>query len=300
MLGAFRWDSHACCVVAGTEISMNRRIIRTLFVAVAVTAVFIGLALRVSFPTSDLQHASLSPRQAHFLGTTPDGRDLLFVCLVAMLRAIGESLWATALTIFAGTFIGAVAAKTVGGVFDRIQSSVGKLLDCVGPFLLAACLASIAPQVSSWKLAIFLALVAWPTVSVVVRSEALAISQLTYVEAARAVGVKPFTLAVNHYLPAMADRLSPLCFGIFGGFVALYGALGFIGVGVSSQQGLGFLLFDAQSFIRTAPWYWTSCFGAFVLLLLLAAGLVRATKRLSVGRDRPFNGLATPETMRLR
>ena len=156
-----------------------------------------------------------------------------------------------------------------------------KLLDCLGPFLIAACLASVAPRLNTWKLAVFLSLVAWPNVSTLVRSEVLAISGLGYVEAARAIGVSPFRLVVNHFLPAMLDRLAPLCFGLFGVFIALYGALQYVGVGIATEQGLGFLLFDAQSFIRGAPWYWMSCFGAFVVLLLLAAGAAHLAKRLT-------------------
>jgi peptide/nickel transport system permease protein len=271
---------------------MNQRVIRALLALIIIAIALVILASRVEPPASDLQQAVLAPGRSHFLGTTPDGRDLLLVCLVAMLRATGESLLATALTVAMGAAVGALAARTVGSIFDRIQSDFGKLLDCVGPFLFAACLASIAPHINSWKLAVFVAVVAWPAVSTVVRSEALSIAQLTYVQAARAVGVKPFTLATTHYLPAMIDRLAPLCFGMFGAFVALYGALGFIGVGVSAHQGLGFMLFDAQSFVRTAPWYWMSCFGAFVLLLLMAAGLVRATNRLT-GRSPLLDEVAT-------
>lgn len=249
-------------------------------VGMSVMAVLIAVGATIVPPPPNSQQTSLPPSLSHLFGTTPDGRDLVLLCLTAMVRAAGESLWATALTVLAGSLVGLTAASLAGGFIDKTQGVAAKLLDCIGPFLLAACLASIAPRVNSWKLAVFLAMVAWPNVSILVRSEALAISRLAYVEAARAVGVKPLPLALNHYLPAMLDRLAPLCFGLFGGFIALYGALGFIGVGISTEQGLGFLLFDAQSFIRSAPWYWMSCFGAFVALLLFSAGMVSVVRRL--------------------
>jgi peptide/nickel transport system permease protein len=252
-------------------------------VGLVVVAGLIVAGAVVSQPSANPQQASLSPGGSHVLGTTPDGRDLLLLCLTAMVRAVGESLWATALTVLAGVLVGLAAGELAGSIFDRVQGVTAKLLDCLGPFLIAACLASVAPRLNSWKLAVFLALVAWPNVSTVVRSEVLAISGLGYVEAARAIGVSPFRLAVNHYLPAMLDRLAPLCFGLFGVFIALYGALQFVGVGIATEQGLGFLLFDAQSFIRGAPWYWMSCFGAFVVLLLLAASAAHLTKRLNGG-----------------
>lgn len=249
-------------------------------IGMSVAVALMALGANIVPPQPNSQQASLQPSLSHLMGTTPDGRDLVCLCLTAMVRAAGESLWATALTVLAGFLVGLTAASLAGGVIDKSQSVAAKLLDCVGPFLLAACLVSIAPRVNSWKLAVLLAMVAWPNVSVLVRSEALAISRLAYIEAARAVGVKPLPLALNHYLPAMLDRLAPLCFGLFGGFIALYGALGFIGVGISTEQGLGFLLFDAQSYIRSAPWYWISCFAAFIVLLLSSAGMVLGIKRL--------------------
>ena len=273
---------------------MIQRGSRGWLVGIVAVAVLITLGATVSPPSPNPQQASLTPSLSHLFGTTPDGRDLVLLCLTAMVRAADESLWATTLTVLAGSLVGLTAASLAGGYIDKAQGVTAKLLDCIGPFLLAACLASIAPRVNSWSLAVFLAMVAWPNVSILVRSEALAISRLPYVEAARAVGVKPLPLAFNHYLPAMLDRLAPLTFGIFGGFIALYGALGFIGVGISTEQGLGFLLFDAQSFIRSAPWYWMSCFAAFVVLLLSSAGMVWAIKRLHSQQTHAGSGVGEP------
>ena len=252
---------------------------RAWLVAGAVVASLVVIGAVTPHPSANPQQASLSPSGSHLLGTTPDGRDLLLLCSAAMLRAVGESLWATVLTVIAGVLVGVAAGEMAGGIFDKVQGVAAKLLDCLGPFLIAACLASVAPRLTSWKLAAFLALVAWPNVSTVVRSEVLTVSRLGYVEAARGLGVAPLRLAVNHYLPAMLDRLAPLCFGLFGVFIALFGALQFIGVGVATEQGLGFLLFDAQSFLRGAPWYWMSCFGTFVVLLLLAAGAAHLARQ---------------------
>lgn len=229
-------------------------------------------------PQPNLDTPLVPPSKDHWLGTSPEGRDVALLCLTAMFRATGESLFATMLSLVTGLLVGLIAAVQPGGVFDRIQSVVAKLLDCIGPFLLAACLAAIAPRLSSWKLALFLAIVTWPNVSIVVRSESLLIARLPFVEAARAVGVNFLPLTLNYYLPEMLDRLAPLMLGLFGSFIAIFGALGFIGVGASTETGLGFMLFDAQSYIRTAPWYWGSCFASLLVLLLLAGVTAKALK----------------------
>lgn len=237
----------------------------------------------LSSPTANPSAASLPPGPAHLLGTAPDGRDLLSLCSIAAVHAAREALVATGLTLLLGAALGLVAAANPGRKFDRIQAVLARLLDSIGPFLLAACVASIAPRLDWIAMAVFMSFVAWPNAATVVRSEALTIASRGYVEAARAIGVPPGQIVMVHYLPAMLDRLAPLSFALFATFVALFGALGFIGVGVTAQQSLGFLLYDALSFIRSAPWYWVSCTLAFVVLLLASA---IALKWASRGKDR--------------
>src|SRR5205807_94555 len=139
--------------------------------SMGVAALLVAVGASVSPPPADPQQASLSPGSSHLLGTSPDGRDLFLLCFTAMVRAIGESLWATSWTVLVGLLVGLIAGESAGGLFDRTQGVIAKLLDCIGPFLIAACLACVAPRLNSWKLAAFLALVAWPNVSTVVRSE---------------------------------------------------------------------------------------------------------------------------------
>ena len=237
-----------------------------------------------SLPSPNLQEISQGPSKAHLFGTSPDGRDLFDLSLALAVRAMGESLWATVLTLVVGLLVGFSAANLVGGFFDRAQSAVAKLFDSVGPFLFVACLAAIAPRISTWKLGVFLAFVAWPSVSSVVRSEAIQISRLSYVEAARSVGVSPLRIAMNHLLPSMLERIGPLCFGIYVGFLALFGAVDFIGARISSQQSLGFAIFESTGFLRSNRQYFLTCFTAFILLLLVSAGIAWMIKRINSHR----------------
>lgn len=238
----------------------------------------IGWGAVTNLPPPNLQEISQSPNGAHLFGTSPDGRDLLNLSVALAIRAVAESLWATVLTLFVGLVVGFVAANFAGGILDRTQAAIAKLFDSVGAFLFVACLSAFAPRIDTWKLGVFLAFVAWPSVSGVVRSEAMQLSKLTYVESARSVGVSPLRIAVNHLMPPMLDRLGPLCFGIYVGFLALFGAVDFIGARISSQQSLGFAIFESTGFLHSNVRYFLSSFGTFILLLLVSAGVAWAFK----------------------
>lgn len=238
----------------------------------------------INLPSPNFQEISQGPSKVHLFGTSPDGRDLFDLSLALAIRAVGESLWATVLTLVVGLLVGFSAANFVSGLFDRAQAAVAKLFDSVGAFLFVACLAAIAPRISTWKLGIFLAFVAWPSVSSVVRSEAIQLSRLSYVEAARSVGVPPLRIAMNHLLPPMLERLGPLCFGIYVSFLALFGAVDFIGARISSEQSLGFAIFESTGFLRSNARYFLTCFTAFLLLLLVSAGVGWTIKRINSHR----------------
>jgi ABC-type dipeptide/oligopeptide/nickel transport system permease subunit len=265
------------------------------------TAILVALLIScgglLTSPTASPSSASLPPSLTHPLGTAPDGRDLLSLCSVALVHAAREALLATVLTLFLGLIFGLLAAGGPGGALDRVQAVLARLLDSIGPFLLAASLASIAPRLNWMAMAVFISVVAWPNAAAVVRSEALAITTRGYVEAARSLGVSPLRIIMAHYLPAMVDRLAPLSFALFASFVALFGALGFIGVGISAQQSLGFLLYDAQSFIRSAPWYWMSCTLAFVVLLLASAMAMRLMSLVNDSGEQQFTKLPEGKTL---
>ena len=245
---------------------MKLRIILT--IAAVCAAAFVPL------PSANPSATSLPPSFVHFLGTTPLGQDVFRLCVAALARATFEALWASVLTAVVGTTIGLVAAARVGGLVDGVQALLSALLDTLGVFLLAACLSTVLPRIDRWSMGIVLALLTWPHFSQVVRAEALAACRLEFVVAARALGGHRAHIFVRHIAPVMLLRLLPHFFGSLTSFVAVFGALGFIGLGTSTELTLGYLVFDSLSFARSTPWYAFSCFASFGLLLGLLASVL--------------------------
>lgn len=256
------------------------RLQRIIFMAVlplALAMIVAGVLLHP--PATHIQHAGLAPSPAHPLGTTPYGHDTLLLVVFATARSAAEAVWATIWTVIVGAVVGVTAASARDRPVDRLQSVFARLLDALGAFLLAACLASIAPRLTTWQLGLLLSLVAWPTVSNVIRGETLQVLRTDYVEASRALGAGPAWIARYHVLPAVIDRVLPLIFAVGTGYVAVFGGLAFLGVGLSTEFSLGFILYDSRAYLKATPWYFASAFGGFILLLTLLATCELALKR---------------------
>lgn len=256
---------------------MLQRIIFKASLPIALATIVAGVLLHP--PETHIQQAGLAPGPAHPLGTTPYGHDTLLLVLYATARSAAEAMWATIWTVIVGAIVGVMAAWGREQLVDRVQNVFARLLDALGVFLLAACLASIAPRITTWQLGILLSFVAWPSVSNVIRGETLQVLRTDYVEASRALGAGPIWIARHHVLLAIIDRVLPLVFALGTGYVAVFGGLAFLGVGLSTEFSLGFILYDSRAYLKAAPWYFASAFAGFVLLLTMLAACELALKR---------------------
>ncbi|MBK8270605.1 MAG: ABC transporter permease subunit [Planctomycetes bacterium] len=234
----------------------------------------IGLCCLVEFiiplPAAD-REPSLAPGGDHPLGTDPYGHDVLLLVSRAAIRSGGVAAWATGVTTLLAITIGVIAARRPLGMFDTLQTAIARVLDGLGPFVIAACVFTLIQRLDIWLAGAVLAAFVWPSLSGIVRGEAIMHSKSTYVEALRAIGASPLRITVFHLLPAMVDRLLPPCAALIGAYIGLFGALGFIGVGVTTELNLGFIVFDGMQVMHSQPWYFWSGVGAFVAVLGIVA-----------------------------
>jgi ABC-type dipeptide/oligopeptide/nickel transport system permease subunit len=184
------------------------------------------------------------------LGTDGNGRDILtrlaYGGRVSLMIAI---LSATTLFLLGGV-IGLISGY-LGGVPDMlIMRLVDVLLSIPGlPLLiLIATLFSPGPV----GLAFVLALVGWPGIARLVRSEVLAKREAEYVDAARTLGASTPRIVFRHILPNVLPLLIVYTSLSIPGLILAETGLSFIGIGVQvPTPSWGNMLGDAQQFYRT-------------------------------------------------
>ena len=226
-------------------------IIVLLFVA---TALFAGY-LTAFDPTSTSSRSSLAkPGAEHILGADFMGRDMWSRIVYGARISLAVGIGSTVLGCFFGVVIGLLSGY-YGGWLDLLTQRVMDILQAL-PLLVMALLmaASLGPSLTNTIIAISIPIV--PNVARVIRSNTLALREMPYVEAARAVGMDEWKIAFRHVLPNTVAPLIVLATAQLGSAILTEASLSFLGLGIPEPHpSWGRMLSEsAAEYVRTAPW----------------------------------------------
>jgi len=226
-------------------------VIMILFVT---TAIFAD-ALTAFDPFSTNPRASLAqPGGAHLLGADFMGRDVWSRIAYGARISLAVGLGATALGCLTGMAIGLMSGF-FGGWLDLLLQRLMDIMQSL-PLLVMALMmsASLGPSLTNTIIAIAIPLV--PNSARIIRSNTLALREMPFVEAARAIGMSEPRIAVSYVLPNTLAPLIVLSTAQFGSAILVESALAFLGLGVPEPYpSWGRMLSEsAAEYVRTAPW----------------------------------------------
>lgn len=229
-------------------------------VGLAIMALFVLTALFANYlspydPTATNSKASLAlPGAAHWLGADFMGRDILSRIIGGARISLAVGLGATLLGCLVGVPIG-LACGYVGGWFDLVIQRIINIMQSL-PLLVTALVmaAALGPSLTNTIIAIAIPLV--PSIARIVRSNTLALKEMPFVEAARAIGLSEGMIATKHVLPNTLAPLIVLVTAQFGSAILVEASLSFLGLGVPEPfPSWGRMLSEsAAEYMRTAPW----------------------------------------------
>jgi peptide/nickel transport system permease protein len=162
-----------------------------------------------------------------------------------------------------GTGIGAVAGF-YGGLVDDALMRLTELVQIVPRFFLALLVAALfGPSLAF--LTLLLALTFWPTTARIVRSQILTLRHREWVLAARAIGLDEMRILVRHVVPHALGLIIVTGALQVGAAILVEASLSFLGLGDRSVISWGYMLNNAQPFLRVA--WWLSVFPGIALVL---------------------------------
>ncbi len=233
-----------------------------------------------------------APNSTHFFGTDDFGRDVFSLVIYGSRVSMLVGFLVMLCSSIAGIVVGLIA-----GYYRVLDNIIMRILD--GLMSLPAILLAIALMASRGpgilNVIIALSVVYMPRMARIIRSTVLVARELTYVEAARAVGAKDWKIAFRHILPNCVPPLIVQGTFIFAYSILAEAILGFLGVGVPPYiPSWGNVISSGKMFIREAPW--VSLFPGIAIILaglglnLLGDGLRDALdpkmRDASISRDR--------------
>jgi peptide/nickel transport system permease protein len=230
------------------------------FVGALIMFVFVFAAVFADFitaysPTSTNSAISLlPPGHGHPLGADAMGRDIYSRIVYGARISLAVGIGSTALGSFFGVVLG-LTSGYVGGWVDLLIQRIVDILQAVPLLVLALVMAAaLGPALDNTIVAIAIPLI--PSTARVIRSNTLALREQPFVEAARAVGMSEFRIAVRHVLPNTLAPLIVIATAQLGAAILTEASLSFLGLGVPEPHpSWGRMLSDsAAEYVRTAPW----------------------------------------------
>ena len=229
-------------------------------IGAAIMAVFALMALLAEFvagydPLAVNSSMSLAPPSAtHWMGADSFGRDvysrIVYGARISLAVGIGSTLLGSAVGVVLG-----LASGYLAGWVDLVVQRIIDILQALPLLVLALVMAAaLGPSLENTIFAIAIPLI--PYVARVIRANTLALRELPFVEAARAIGMSELRIAVRHVLPNTLAPLIVLATAQLGSAILTEASLSFLGLGIPEPYpSWGRMLSEsAAEYVRTAPW----------------------------------------------
>ncbi len=236
----------------------RHQMLGTVGMAIVLVILFAGLTAQWIAPYSptanDFAAMTQPPSWAHWLGTDEFGRDLLSRIIFGARTALIIGFSCAIVGGFAGLVLG-VASAYFGGWIDLLIQRVLDILMAFPLIIMALAVVSIfGTGVSNVIIAITIPL--FPRCARVVRSSALAIREVPYVDAARACGFSHARIILRHMVPNVMAPFLILLTAFVGQAILAEAALSYLGLGVQEPVPAWGLMLQggAEEYATTAPW----------------------------------------------
>jgi len=200
-----------------------------------------------------------APSWDHLMGTDAFGRDVFSRIIYGARTALAVGFLSSLMGSGIGAVIGVVSAYFGG----RIDMAIQRFMDVLLSFPIIVLALAVVAVLGKWpvggldlNLIIAIAIPMIPKVARVVRSSALAIREMPYIDAARAAGYSHSRIIFRHITPNVVAPFLIMFTAFIAQAILLEASLSFLGLGVTEPTAAWGLMLSgtSQEFYQQAPW----------------------------------------------
>jgi len=215
----------------------------------------------------DMRARLAGPSLNHIFGTDQLGRDLFFRVMLGTQTSIGIAGTAVLLSIVIGLPLGIISGYYRGHVDNVLMRLVDTLLAFPALLLALVISAMLGPNLQNTIIAVGIAFT--PFLARIVRGEALRVSQMPYVEAARASGTNDPMMIIRHILPNIMPQIIVQATISLAFAILAEAGLSFLGLGTQPpNSSWGLMIQASRDYLDVAPWTALVPGGAVALTVL--------------------------------
>jgi peptide/nickel transport system permease protein len=256
--------------VAGIRVERNvsewrralRRLLRNPTSVLGVALVGVALAIALLAPLlapydpilGNLRDHLQEPSALHAFGTDNLGRDVFTRVLYGSQISLQIALAVQVLTLAVGLVLG-LFSGFYGGLIDTIIMRIADIVMSFPLLIIAIALVGVLGS-TDVNIIVALAMVSWPYVTRLTRSQVLSLKEQEFITAARSLGATDRDLMFHHILPNLLTPVIVYVTLSIGGVILSEAALSFLGLGSGnqSQPSWGKMLNESRAYIRSAWW----------------------------------------------
>ncbi len=212
-------------------------------------------------------------KQTFYFGTDMYGRDLLSRLILGIRVSLSVGLMAVLISLLIGVSLGAIAGY-FGGKVDAFISWFMNVIWAL-PSLLLVIAISFALGKGFWQIFIAVGLSTWVDVSRLVRGQVMALKEVEFVEAAKALGFSTRRTIVKHILPNIAGPILVVASANFASAILLETGLSFLGFGAQPPMpSWGSMIKEHYAYIIMDAAYLAVLPGVAIMLTVYAFNLL--------------------------
>lgn len=210
------------------------------------------------------------PSGDHLMGTDNFGRDIAAAVVHGLRTTMTIVSRVVVISLVIGLAVGMVSGYR-GGWVDDLLSRITEVFQAIPLFFLALLVVGFFGSGID-HLVLLLGFTSWDLLARVVRAETLSLREREFMEAARSSGASDTRIILTHVLPNILPGAVVVMALVGSRVILIEAALSFVGLGDPNEVSLGYLIFNAQPFLRVA--WWMSVFpGLAIVVAVLGLNL---------------------------
>ena len=225
------------------------------------------------FDPEDLEigRRATAPNSMYWVGTDELGRDVFSRAVTAIRVSLLVGIIAAGVSTLVGILVGSLSGF-FGGWLDHILMRITEVFQVVPQFFLAVVLVALFGA-SVLNIIVAIALLTWPIIARLTRSEFLSLKSRQYVDAAYLGGASNTRLIFREILPNAMGPIIVSATLLVGRAMLTEAGLSFLGLGDPSRISLGVMLYQSRPFVQFA--WWAALFpGMMIFLAVLSTNLI--------------------------
>ena len=280
------WDSDFLWSFRRSPVALTSALVTLVLIVAAILAPWLAPQNPFDPAQLDLSDGFSRPMQPNeitgrifVLGTDPQGRDMFSAVLYGARVSLLVGFFSVVFSMAVGVSLGLLAGYAGG----RTEALIMRIADIQlsFPAILVALLVfgifrGLVPPARQEEMTLIVLIVAiglsnWAQYARTVRATTLVEKSKVYVDAARLIGLKPFTIMIKHVLPNVTGPVLVIATINLALAIIEEATLSFLGVGMPpTQPSLGTLIRIGQQFLFSGEW-WILFSPALALVVLALA-----------------------------